>query len=212
MIWRPEQTLLESMVQDLRARFGDQIQDITIVNGEITLLTEAGKLVGMLTALRDGEEMRFTELVDVCGVDYPHREKRFDLVYHLLSITNNRRLRIKVMLGEDEVAPSVSAVFPSAIWFEREAFDMYGIAFSDHPDLRRILTDYGFEGHPLRKDFPLTGHVELRYSEEHKRVVYEPVQLAQDFRTFDFSSPWEDVPSAGQSDQDDNAGSSGASS
>jgi NADH-quinone oxidoreductase subunit C len=135
--------------------------------------------------------MLFKELVDLCGVDYPERERRFEVVYHLLSLKNNQRIRVKVETDESTPVPSVVELFSTAGWFEREAWDMYGIYFADHPDLRRILTDYGFEGHPLRKDFPLTGHVELRYDDEQKRVVYEPVRLRQDFRTFDFLSPWE---------------------
>ncbi len=136
----------------------------------------------------------FKILVDLCGVDWPQRAKRFDVVYHLLSLTNNQRIRVKAMVGEGEAVPSCVRVYPAANWFEREAFDMYGIAFDEHPDLRRILTDYGFSGNPLRKDFPLTGYVELRYDDELKRVVYQPVQLVQEFRDFDFMSPWEGAP------------------
>jgi len=134
---------------------------------------------------------RFTQLVDICGADYPSREKRFDVVYHLLSLHRNQRIRVKIQTDETTPVPSAVPVWPAANWFEREAFDMYGIQFSDHPDLRRILTDYGFSGYPLRKDFPLTGFVEVRYDDEQKKVVYEPVKLIQDFRKFDFMSPWE---------------------
>ncbi|MCX7281389.1 MAG: NADH-quinone oxidoreductase subunit C, partial [Alphaproteobacteria bacterium] len=141
--------------------------------------------------LRDDQVCKFSTLIDICGADYPEREKRFDVVYHLLSMYRNQRIRVKVQVDENTPVPSSMQVWPAANWFEREAFDMYGVPFADHPDMRRILTDYGFSGYPLRKDFPLTGYVELRYSEEAKRVVYEPVQLAQDFRSFDFMSPWE---------------------
>src|ERR1700744_3602602 len=157
--------------------------------GELTLEAQAGDIVRVLTALRD--QFEFRTLVDITGVDWPERAKRFDVVYHLLSLTKNRRLRLKVQVGEGESVPSSVGVYPASNWFERETFDMYGIPFDDHPDLRRILTDYGFEGYPLRKDFPLTGYVELRYDDDQKRVIYEPVKLAQDFRTFDFLSPWE---------------------
>ncbi|MBY0430201.1 MAG: NADH-quinone oxidoreductase subunit C, partial [Rhodospirillales bacterium] len=133
----------------------------------------------------------FKQLMDLCGIDYPQREQRFEVVYHLLSMKHNQRIRVKAPTDEDTPVPSVTGVFSAANWFEREAWDMYGIFFADHPDLRRLLTDYGFEGHPLRKDFPLTGYVEVRYDDEQKRVVYEPVKLTQDFRTFDFLSPWE---------------------
>src|ERR1700761_6937799 len=160
--------------------------------GELTLAIEAADVVPVLTRLRDAEEFR--TLVDICGVDWPEREKRFDVVYHVLSLKRNLRLRIKLAVGEGETVPSAVAVHPSANWFERETFDMYGVSFSDHPDLRRILTDYGFSGYPLRKDFPLTGYVELRYDDELKRVVYQPVQLVQEFRDFDFMSPWEGAP------------------
>jgi len=160
--------------------------------GELTLDVTAGEIVRVLAYLRDGQEFR--TLVDICGVDWPEREKRFDVVYHLLSLTRNKRIRVKLQIEEDAPVASCVAVYPAANWFEREAFDMYGIAFSDHPDLRRILTDYGFSGYPLRKDFPLTGFVELRYDDELKRVVYQPVQLVQEFRDFDFMSPWEGAP------------------
>ena len=160
--------------------------------GELTLDVPAGEIVRVLAYLRDVQEFR--TLVDVCGVDWPEREKRFDVVYHLLSLTRNKRIRVKLQIEEDAPVASCVAVYPAANWFERETFDMYGIAFSDHPDLRRILTDYGFSGYPLRKDFPLTGFVELRYDDELKRVVYQPVQLVQEFRDFDFMSPWEGAP------------------
>ncbi|HLO76479.1 MAG TPA: NADH-quinone oxidoreductase subunit C [Magnetospirillum sp.] len=159
--------------------------------GELTITVRTPSIVKVMTFLRDDTTCLFKQVVDVCGVDYPAREQRFDVVYHLLSMKHNQRLRVKVQTDEDTAVPSITGVFNSAGWFERETWDMYGVAFSDHPDLRRILTDYGFEGHPLRKDFPLTGYVELRYDEEQKRCVYEPVKLTQDFRSFDFLSPWE---------------------
>jgi NADH-quinone oxidoreductase subunit C len=165
-----------------------------IANGELSIDVELGEVVRTMTFLRDDPACEFKILVDICGVDWPKREKRFDVVYHLLSLTRNLRLRVRVQTGEDEAVPSIVGVYPAANWFEREAFDMYGIVFSDHPDLRRILTDYGFSGYPLRKDFPLTGYVEVRYDDELKRVVYQPVQLVQEFRDFDFMSPWEGAP------------------
>ncbi|MFO1183807.1 MAG: NADH-quinone oxidoreductase subunit C [Bauldia sp.] len=160
-----------------------------VAYGELTLTIPAGAIVVTLTRLRDLFE--FTCLIDICGADYPERADRFEVVYHLLSPTRNERLRLKVRLAEGESVPSSCSVFPGANWFEREAFDLYGIPFSGHPDLRRILTDYGFEGHPMRKDFPLTGYVEVRYDDEARKVVYEPVKLQQEFRNFDFLSPWE---------------------
>jgi NADH-quinone oxidoreductase subunit C len=162
-----------------------------IAYGELTLTATPATLIGLLLFLRDDPVCRFLVLIDICGADYPERAKRFDVVYHLLSMHRNIRIRVKIQVGEDEAVPSSAGVWPAANWFEREAFDMYGIQFSDHPDLRRLLTDYGFSGYPLRKDFPLTGFVEVRYDDEEKRVVYEPVKLVQDFRKFDFMSPWE---------------------
>jgi NADH-quinone oxidoreductase subunit C len=157
--------------------------------GELTLVAEREKIVEVLTDLRD--RFGFQQLLDVCGADYPDREERFEVVYHLLSLTRNARVRVKVSTDEVQPVPTAIEVYPSAGWFEREAFDMYGMLFAGHPDMRRLLTDYGFEGHPLRKDFPMTGHVEVRWDEEQRRVVYEPVRLAQEFRNFDFLSPWE---------------------
>lgn len=159
--------------------------------GELTITVRTPSIVKVTTFLRDDTTCLFKQVVDVCGVDWPAREQRFDVVYHLLSMKHNQRIRVKVQTDEDTAVPSITGVFNAAGWFERETWDMYGVVFSDHPDLRRILTDYGFEGHPLRKDFPLTGYVELRYDEEQKRCVYEPVKLTQDFRSFDFLSPWE---------------------
>jgi len=159
--------------------------------GETTITVDADKIVDVLRKLRDDDRCQFEILIDLCGVDYPQRAQRFDVVYHLLSPRLNQRLRIKITADEATQVPSAIPVFPNADWYEREAYDMFGILFSGHPDLRRLLTDYGFQGHPLRKDFPLTGYVEVRYDDEKKRVVYEPVKLTQDFRTFDFESPWE---------------------
>ena len=185
----------EETLSDLRSQIEATIADHLVLaqidRGELTIVVPAHVIVRVLSYLRDDPAMLFQELIDVCGVDYPDRERRFDVVYHLLSLRHNQRIRVKVESDEASPVPSATSVFPNADWFEREAFDMYGILFADHPDLRRILTDYGFEGHPLRKDFPLTGHVELRYDDEQKRVVYEPVRLRQDFRNFDFLSPWE---------------------
>ena len=159
--------------------------------GELTVEAVAGRIVELLANLKDNPEFEFQQLIDLAGVDYPNRPRRFDVVYHLLSMTKNLRVRIKVQTDEQTPVPSIIPVYPVAEWFEREAFDMYGIGFSDHPDLRRLLTDYGFQGYPLRKDFPMTGYVEVRWDDEVKRVVYEPVKLAQEFRNFDFLSPWE---------------------
>ncbi|MGQ3297990.1 NADH-quinone oxidoreductase subunit C [Reyranella sp.] len=162
--------------------------------GELILETTPDKVIALLAYLRDDPKCLFKQLVDICGVDWPEREKRFDVVYNLLSVKNNQRVRVKLMTDETTPVPSAASVYSSAGWFERETYDLYGVWFSDHPDLRRILTDYGFEGHPLRKDFPLTGFVELRWDDVQKRVVYEPVKLAQEFRRFDFLSPWEGAP------------------
>ncbi len=165
--------------------------DSGIARGELSLRAPPGGIVEALTLLRDDPSCRFNVLVDICGADWPEREERFDVVYHLLSLKHNRRLRVKIHVGENVPVPSVVSVFPCANWHERETFDMFGVPFAGHPDLRRILSDYGFEGHPLRKDFPLTGFSEVRYDEAQKRVVYEPVSLPQDFRGFDYLSPWE---------------------
>lgn len=163
--------------------------DVNLVELTVSAKTEA--IARVLTFLRDDVNCRFKQLVDICGVDYPEREPRFEVVYNLLSLTNNNRVRVKVKTDEETPVPTVTGVFSSANWWERETWDLFGIYFSGHPDLRRILTDYGFDGHPLRKDFPLTGYVEIRYDDELKRVVYEPVKLTQEFRGFDFLSPWE---------------------
>lgn len=162
-----------------------------IAFGQLTLTCAAQDIVPVLTFLRDDTNTLFKVLIDISGVDWPERPERFDVVYNLLSMGHNQRIRVKIQAREGAPVPSVCGVFSAAGWYEREAWDLYGILFSGNPDLRRILTDYGFDGHPLRKDFPLTGHVEVRYDEEQKRVVYEPVKLTQEFRTFDFMSPWE---------------------
>ena len=163
----------------------------SIAFDELTVHAEGGNIIQVLRFLRDDPSCRFVCFIDICGVDYPSREKRFDVVYHLLSPYQNTRVRVKVQTDEDTPVPSAVDVFPAANWFEREAFDLYGILFSGHPDLRRILTDYGFAGYPLRKDFPVTGPVEVRYNDVKKKVVYEPVKLVQEFRNFDYLSPWE---------------------
>ena len=170
---------------------GDAFLGSVEVVGELTIAVRREALVEVMLKLRDDADLRFGQMMDIAGVDYPERPERFEVVYHLLSLKANRRLRVKVTANEDQPVPSITGLWPVAGWFEREVWDLYGVMFDGNPDLRRLLTDYGFQGHPFRKDFPLTGFVELRYSEEHKRVVYEPVKLAQDFRAFDFLSPWE---------------------
>ena len=186
---------MSEALNDLSAYLGEKlpgkIQDSLVAYGELTISVEPSDIVRVLTFLRRDVQCQFVSIIDIAGADYPARAKRFDVVYHLLSPRQNQRIRIKVRTDEDTPVPSVTDVYPGADWFEREAYDLYGILFSGHPDLRRILTDYGFEGHPLRKDFPLTGFVEVRYDDQAKRVVYEPVELKQEFRNFDFMSPWE---------------------
>jgi NADH-quinone oxidoreductase subunit C len=177
--------------QQIRDKLSSIVTDVAEQGGELILHCTRDGLPTLLTFLRDDPACQYRQLMDVCGVDYPERPERFDVVYHLLSPRFNRRVRVKVSTDENNPVPSAVPIFSSAGWFEREAWDLFGILFSDHPDLRRLLTDYGFEGHPLRKDFPLTGYVEVRYDDEQKRVVYEPVKLTQDFRSFDFLSPWE---------------------
>lgn len=179
---------LSEHILDKRSGFG---LTANMAFGDLTITAVPDTLIGLLLFLRDDPACKFSTLIDICGVDFPERAKRFDVVYHLLSMHRNQRIRIKVETDEQVAVPSTIGVWPTANWFEREAFDMYGIQFSAHPDLRRILTDYGFSGYPLRKDFPLTGFVEVRYDDAQKRVVYEPVKLIQDFRQFDFMSPWE---------------------
>jgi NADH-quinone oxidoreductase subunit C len=182
---------LTALGEHVAAKLGPAVTGHSVTFGELTINAEAQEINAVLTFLRDDPECRFVCFIDICGADYPARAKRFDVVYHLLSPYKNHRVRVKVQADEDTQVPSAIPVFPAANWYERETFDLYGVLFSDHPDLRRILTDYGFSGHPLRKDFPLTGHVEVRYDDEAKRVVYEPVKLVQEFRSFDYLSPWE---------------------
>ncbi len=182
---------LQELGQHIGAVLADQVIATTVELEELVVTARADQIIKVLTFLRDDPLCLFKILVDVCGADYPERPKRFDVVYNLLSLVHNQRVRIKVEADDIAPIPSVTGVYNSANWFEREAWDMYGIMFAGHPDLRRILTDYGFEGHPLRKDFPLTGFVEVRYDDERKRVVYDPVKLPQEFRKFDFLSPWE---------------------
>ena len=181
---------LQTLADTARTTFGDTLLDARLAFGELTLTVARDSIADVMARLKL-EPFRFHQLIDVCGADYPRRAERFDVVYHLLSLTRNLRVRVKVTTNEALPVPSIREVYPNADWYEREAFDMYGILFSNHPDLRRLLTDYGFEGYPLRKDFPMTGHVEVRYDEAQKRVVYEPVKLVQEFRKFDFLSPWE---------------------
>ncbi|BCH01604.1 NADH-quinone oxidoreductase subunit C [Mesorhizobium loti] len=175
----------------LGERLIGRVNGADIAYGELTIHVEPRDLIEVVTFLRDDARCQFNSIIDVCGADYPSRAKRFDVVYHLLSPKQNVRIRVKVQADEETMVPSITGVFPGADWFERETYDLYGVLFSGHPDLRRLLTDYGFEGHPLRKDFPLTGFVEVRYDDEAKRVIYEPVELKQEFRNFDFLSPWE---------------------
>jgi len=182
---------LESMCDHLRQLLGDAVSDARVLRGEIVLRTGISGVVTVLSSLRDDRHAAFNQLSDLTAVDYPERPERFEMVYQLLSMRNNMRLRILVAVGEGQAVPSATAVYSAANWAEREAWDMFGIFFAGHPDLRRLLTDYGFEGHPLRKDFPLTGHVEVRYDDTQRRVVNEPVSLVQEFRDFDFLSPWE---------------------
>lgn len=182
---------LKDLGEHIKAANSGVVVDYKVAFNELTVNATRNDIVKLMTFLRDDPACKFVQLSTVCGVDYPEREERFEVVYHLLSLHNNQRIRVKIRTDEETTVPSVTGVYPSANWYERETWDMFGIMFDGHPDLRRLLSDYGFQGHPLRKDFPLTGYVEVRYSEEEKRVVYEPVKLAQEFRTFDFMSPWE---------------------
>ena len=185
-------TDLAAFGESIKSALGGAVLGVTVARGELTVDVAGADILKAMAHLRDAEDFKI--LVDVCGTDWPQRAKRFDVVYHLLSLTRNARIRVKAQVGEGESIPSIISVYPAAGWFERETFDMYGVPFAEHPDMRRILTDYGFSGYPLRKDFPLTGYVELRYDDELKRVVYQPVQLVQEFRDFDFMSPWEGAP------------------
>ena len=182
---------LDTLGQTIVSALGGAASAHAVAFNQLTVTVDATKIVEVVKYLRDDPSMRFINITDVTAVDYPGREKRFDVVYHLLSPKQNVRIRLKVQADEETLVPSITGVFPGADWFERETYDLYGVLFSGHPDLRRLLTDYGFEGHPLRKDFPLTGFVEVRYDDEAKRVIYEPVELKQEFRNFDFLSPWE---------------------
>jgi NADH-quinone oxidoreductase subunit C len=182
---------LTALAEAAKAALPDAVLDSRLSMGELTLIVERAKIAEALQFLRDDPAWRFKILIDVCGADYPDRAERFEVVYHLLSVHNNLRVRLKISTDAATPVPSIVGIHPGANWFERETYDLYGILFEGHPDLRRILTDYGFRGHPLRKDFPLTGFVEVRYDEEQKRVVYEPVKLPQEMRSFDFLSPWE---------------------
>lgn len=182
---------LQGLAAHLTAKAADAVIATSIEHGELTVEVQLTHIADFVELLRDDPACRFTSLVDITAIDYPDRDPRFDMVYHFLSMWQNHRIRVKCAVGEEDMVPSLSQVHPSANWFEREVFDMFGILFSGHPDLRRILTDYGFRGFPLRKDFPTTGYTEVRYDEAQKRVVYEPVKLVQEYRQFDFLSPWE---------------------
>jgi NADH-quinone oxidoreductase subunit C len=182
---------LQDLGDYISAALPQEVQKAEVAKGELAITVHTAAIQKVLTFLRDDPSCLFKLLMDLCGVDYPERAQRFEVVYNLLSLKHNMRIRVKVLTDEDTPVPTAVGVFSSAGWYERETWDMYGVGFSDNPDLRRLLTDYGFDGHPLRKDFPLTGFIELRYDDEQKRVVYEPVKLTQDFRSFDFQSPWE---------------------
>ncbi len=187
---------LEALAEAVKAECPGAILDTRLAIGELTLIVDRPRIADVAKFLRDGPALRFKTLIDICGADFPERAERFEVVYHFLSMYENLRVRLKVATDAATTVPSLVSLFPAANWYEREAYDLYGILFDGHPDLRRLLTDYGFRGHPLRKDFPLTGFVEVRYDEEQKRVVYEPVKLPQEFRSFDFLSPWEGAQSA----------------
>lgn len=187
---------MEDLKDHIQASLGDAVNSIDITHSEtsapeMTVHARRAEIVKVISFLRDDPLCRYASLIDIAGADYPGRDRRFEVVYHMLSMAHNTRIRIKAATDEDVPMPSITSLFPNADWYEREAFDMYGISFDGHPDLRRILTDYGFEGFPLRKDFPLSGFVEVRYDEERKAVIYEPVDLPQEYRSFDFMSPWE---------------------
>jgi len=182
---------LDTLGKTIASALGAWVTGYAVAHGELNVTARAADIIAVLRFLRDDPRCQFWNLTDITAVDWPSRERRFDVVYHLLSPKQNLRIRVKAELGEGETLSSSIEVYPGADWYERETFDLYGIVFTGHPDMRRILTDYGFDGHPLRKDFPLTGFVEVRYDDELKRVVYEPVRLTQEFRNFDFLSPWE---------------------
>ena len=189
--------LLQTIGDKVAAAMPGAVLDSTFALGELTLTVDSGRNIDVLRFLRDDPAGQFISIIDVSGADYPEREKRFDIVYHLLSPKLNRRIRVKAMTDAETPVASATAVWPGADWYEREIYDFFGVLFVGHPDLRRILTDYGFDGHPLRKDFPMTGFVEVRYDDQEKRVRYEPVRLNQEFRQFDFLSPWEGPPLPG---------------
>ncbi|RIJ28886.1 NADH-quinone oxidoreductase subunit C [Henriciella algicola] len=182
---------LKELGEHISDSCADMVKSFHVKHGELTLLAERDSILRLSKFLKDDNQCVFETLIDICGVDYPEHSQRFEVVYHFLSMRLNQRIRVKVSTDESAAVPSLTGLHPSADWFEREAFDMYGIRFAGHPDMRRILTDYGFEGYPLRKDFPLTGYTEVRYDDLEKRVVYEPVSLVQEYRNFDFLSPWE---------------------
>jgi NADH-quinone oxidoreductase subunit C len=182
---------LRELSAHIEARRPHSVAGSAVAQGELTIEVVTGQILPLVDFLKSDSSCRFSTLVDITAIDWPGRERRFDVVYHLLSMYQNHRIRLRMAVGEEDMVPSITEVHPSANWFEREVFDMFGILFSGHPDLRRILTDYGFRGHPLRKDFPTTGYTEVRYDEVQKRVVYEPVKLVQEYRQFDFMSPWE---------------------
>jgi len=186
---------LEELAKAIQQAVPDLLTGYQLIHGELILLSAPQQLLALLDFLKKDAVSECQQLVDITAVDYPSRPNRFEVIYNLLSLTRNHRIRVKISLAEDEFVPSATALWPVANWFEREIWDLYGVFFAGHPDLRRILTDYGFDGHPLRKDFPLTGYIELRYDDEQKRVVYEPVKLTQDFRAFDYISPWEGMTS-----------------
>ena len=193
---------LRELGEYIATALGTEVTDTAVEHGELMVRARGEDIVKVLTLLREDSSCQFQLLMDICAVDYPERAARFDVVYSLLSLKHNQRVRVKVANDGTAAVPSATGVYRAAGWFEREAWDLYGIFFSGHPDLRRLLTDYGFEGHPLRKDFPLTGHVEMRYDEEAKRVIYEPVSLTQEFRRFDFMSPWEGTDYAPPADEE----------
>ena len=182
---------LQDLGQHIAAVLADQVIEASVAHGELIITARAEQIIKVVTFLRDDPQCLFKVMVDICGIDFPERPKRFEVVYNFLSLVHNQRVRVKVDADDQIPVPSITSLHNSANWFEREVWDMYGVMFDGHPDLRRLLTDYGFEGHPLRKDFPLTGFVEARYDDERKRVVYDPVKLPQEFRKFDFLSPWE---------------------
>ena len=187
----PDPQALAELGEILAARHSNDVLSAEVAFGELTLTVHAKSIVGLVKALRDDPACRFSTLVDITAIDHPERAARFDVVWHFLSMYTNQRIRLKAAVREDELVPSLTGIMPAANWFEREVFDLFGVMFSGHPDLRRILTDYGFRGHPLRKDFPTSGYVEVRWDDSEKRVIYEPVSLVQEYRQFDFLSPWE---------------------